>query len=54
MYMEKMEEQMKLIITIRNFAEQIGATLTVMKKGEHWFHTQEQIKFLDDWLANRI
>ena len=31
------------------FAEQIHATLTVMKDGEHWFHTPEQMQFLDDW-----
>ena len=24
--------------TISCFADQIGATLTVMKGGEHWFH----------------
>lgn len=36
--------------TISEFAEQIGATLTVMKEGEHWFHTNEQMQFLDDWI----
>ena len=38
--------------TMSEFAEKIGATLTVMKNGEHWFHTEEQLKFLDNWLAN--
>ena len=32
------------------FAEQIHADLTVMKDGEHWFHTPEQMQFLDDWV----
>ena len=32
------------------FAKQIGAELTVMSGGEHWFHTEEQIRFLDDWI----
>ena len=36
--------------TIRAFAETHGATLTVMENGEHWFHTDEQMAFLDDWI----
>ena len=27
------------------FAQRIGAPLTVMKCGEHWFHTEEQMEF---------
>lgn len=37
-------------ITISEFAKQTKATLTVMKNGEHWFHTEEQMKFLDEWI----
>ena len=37
--------------TISEFANQIGATLSVMKDGEHWFHTPEQMAFLDRWIA---
>ena len=37
--------------TIRAFAEKQGATLTVMKGGEHWFHTEEEMKFLDEWIG---
>jgi len=36
--------------TISEFAKQTKATLTVMKNGEHWFHTEEQMKFLDEWI----
>ena len=36
--------------TIAEFAKRWNATLTVMKSGEHWFHTEEQMKFLDDWI----
>lgn len=32
------------------FAATHSATLTVMENGEHWFHTQEQLRFLDRWL----
>lgn len=37
--------------TIEAFAKKIGATLTVMQNGEHWFHTEEQLAFLTSWLA---
>ena len=36
--------------TIAEFAHRIGATLTVMENGEHWFHTKEQMDFLSDWI----
>lgn len=32
------------------FAAAHGAGLTVMAHGEHWFHTEAQMQFLDDWL----
>ena len=35
--------------TISAFAKRIGAELTVMPNGEHWFHTEEQMRFLDEW-----
>ena len=38
--------------TISEFSNRIGAALTVMDDGEHWFHTDEQMKFLDDWIIN--
>ena len=40
--------------TVSDFAGKFGAGLTVMKGGEHWFHTDEQMAFLDNWLKNRI
>lgn len=36
--------------TISAFAAQCHAALTVMPGGEHWFHTEEQLRFLDGWL----
>ncbi len=38
--------------TISGFAAQIHASLTVMEHGEHWFHTEEQMKFLDNWIQS--
>lgn len=40
--------------TISEFAERINAPLTVMKDGEHWFHTDEQMRFLDEWVRNSV
>ena len=37
--------------TISAFAAQHGAELTIMPGGEHWFHTAEQMRFLDDWIT---
>ena len=38
--------------TVRRFAREHNASLTVMEKGEHWFHTAEQMRFLDEWIIN--
>ena len=38
------------IETIRNFAKNHHAILTIMEGGEHWFHTEKQMRFLDDWI----
>ena len=40
--------------TVSGFADQIGAKLTVMKDGDHWFHTKEQMKVLDQWISSSI
>ncbi len=37
---------------ISAFAEQNGASLEIMSGGEHWFHTEEQMKYLDDWIKS--
>ena len=36
--------------TVKAFAEKTGATLDIMKGGEHWFHTEEQMRYLDAWI----
>lgn len=38
--------------TIEGFSAAIGADLTVMPGGEHWFHTSRQMAFLDDWILS--
>ena len=44
-------DNMQSIDTIMAFANNCGADLTVMENGEHWFHTEEQMKFLDEWIS---
>ena len=40
------------IETISDFARKFRAELTVMLDGEHWFHTEEQLQFLNAWILN--
>ncbi len=37
--------------TVSSFSLEHDISLTVMEDGEHWFHTKEQMRFLDDWLS---
>ena len=37
----------KLITDMMKWA---NVTLTIMQGGEHWFHTKEQMQFLDKWI----
>lgn len=48
LYGEK--DNLTSIETMKNFAEKNNFSLTVMKNGEHFFHTAEQMNFLDNWL----
>jgi len=38
---------------VDNFVERFHCDLTVMKNGEHWFHTEEQLKFLRNWVNSQ-
>ena len=46
------KDTLQSLETMRSFAAQTGAELTVMDDGEHWFHTQEQMRFLDNWIQS--
>ena len=39
--------------TAEAFAKARRAGLTVMEGGEHWFHTEAQTAFLDDWIREK-
>ena len=43
-------DNLTYIETVSSFAAQHHADLTVMPGGEHWFHTEEQMQFLDHWI----
>lgn len=43
-------DELQPIDAVRKFAATIGADLTVMNGGEHWFHTALQMDFLDNWI----
>ena len=40
--------------TVNNFVNKHNARLTIMANGEHWFHTEEQLAFLDKWMKKEL
>lgn len=40
--------------TVDGFVGSHNAKLTVMRGGEHWFHTEEQLAFLDAWMKEAL
>lgn len=40
--------------TVKAFAKKCGAEITVMENGEHWFHTSDQMNFLDEWIREGV
>ena len=40
--------------SVERFAAAHGAGLTVLEGGEHWFHTEAQLAFLDGWLRRML
>ena len=40
--------------TVEKFAASHNAKVTVMENGEHWFHTDEQLAFLDEWMKKVV
>ena len=48
------KDDMTSLKTMTNFAHTINASLTVLDRGEHWFHTEAQMNFLDTWVKRFI
>lgn len=40
--------------TVKKFIRSHNANLTVMENGEHWFHTNEQLTFLNGWMKEAV
>lgn len=40
--------------TVDRFVKEHNSELTVMENGEHWFHTDEQLAFLDNWMEKAV
>ena len=47
-------DNLQSIDTIKEFAAVSGADITVMENGEHWFHTEKQMAFLDKWIGRNL
>ena len=52
LYGEK--DNLTSIETIRNFSVVHRADLEVMRGGEHWFHTEKQLAYLDQWVRQYL
>ena len=48
------KDNLTAIHTIEEFAKEHNTTLTIMEQGEHWFHTEEQMTFLDNWIRTNF
>lgn len=47
-------DNLQSIDTIQEFVMKESVNLTIMEGGEHWFHTDEQMRFLDQWLRAKL
>lgn len=47
-------DQLTSFETISQFANEHQASLTTMADGEHWFHTDNQMQFLDHWIKTNL
>lgn len=48
------EDNLSEFDVISSFAAQFGCALDVMEKGEHYFHTPEQLNFFRQWLIKYL
>lgn len=39
---------------VGNFAQKFDCDLSVMKNGEHWFHTPQQLDYLRSWIKSAV
>ena len=46
-------EKLTSIDIMTAFAQAHHASLTILDGGDHWFHTDAQIQFLDHWIRDK-
>ena len=39
---------------VEAFAKRFQSQVTIMKDGKHWFHTEEELKFMRDWIQSQF
>lgn len=47
------KDNLTSIDTMTAFAQKHHVSLTVMDGGEHWLHTEEQMRFMDEWINDK-
>lgn len=52
LYGEK--DNMTALDVIHRFAKTRGMRLNIMPEGEHWFHTAQQMEYLDNWMRTLL
>ena len=48
------EDNLTELTIVENFAKRFKCSLTIAKGCEHWFHTEQQLAILDEWLDSHI
>ena len=39
---------------VKSFCKKNDCDFTMMKNGEHWFHTEEEVAFMNEWMTRKI
>ncbi|MEQ9873037.1 alpha/beta fold hydrolase [Pectobacterium brasiliense] len=39
---------------VDKFSHEFSCELTIFEKGEHWFHTEQQLDFVSEWIEKRV
>ncbi len=39
---------------VESFCKKNNCDFTMMKNGEHWFHTEEEVAFMNEWMNENI
>ena len=48
------EDNLTERVVVESFSKRFGCNLTILEGSEHWFHTGQQLTFLDKWIDVHI